>query len=206
MPEGRSGGPRGHKIRDRCCNVVLHRVAPQAGVSPTVSCEDLNEHRHISVIGASSFVRAERLRGSAERIGVPCAGLVEPGTCATEGVRDRARLGGGSIGIAFAELVQEQFDVSITADWMVAELHVHTQGLSSGRAVSASKVMWGPQLGVASLWRPVKGVPLALEIGGAVRGLLPVVQTNVTDGYTPFEDSFGGALAHIGVSWRIGSR
>jgi hypothetical protein len=58
-------------------------------------------------------VGVERLSGQADRIGAPCAGLIAPGTCPQERVRDQAR----TTGAALRALGGERGTLTLTADW-----------------------------------------------------------------------------------------
>jgi hypothetical protein len=132
----------------------------------------------------------ERLTGGTDRIGTPCAGLIEPGTCAPEPVHDDARATTGSIGV-----------VMLAKRW--------------NRIALAA----GGDLGLATEWRPTN-VPIGVELGVGFGGLTPVTVTALEDGYTPFERASaspdsgsayrgdrtrltaslrGGAMAHSGV-------
>jgi hypothetical protein len=86
---------------------------------------------------------AERMRGGAERTGIPCAGLIQPGTCPPERVRDDARLTGASGGAAFRLLGRRRATIALTADLSLASLRSATRGLTSGDSIWVTKVMWG---------------------------------------------------------------
>lgn len=141
-------------------------------------------------------------RGRAGRIGVPCAGLIEPGICTAEQLRDEARLTSASGGAALRVLHGEHALLALTADLTLASARVDTRGLSSGRTLTASKILWGELIGAHAAWRPLARVPIALEIAGGVGGLMPVVHDYITDGYAPFEQSFDVRRGRLGVAWQ----
>ena len=98
-------------------------------------------------------------------------------------------------------LTRDHVNVEAAGDLLLAEASVDTEGLASGRALSASKTLWGPQLGLAAQWTPSLAVPVALQFGAAVGSLNPIVHDQVVDGYTPFESGFRFRLVQLGVTW-----
>jgi hypothetical protein len=142
-----------------------------------------------------------RMRARSGRIGSPCAGLIRPGTCPPEPLRDDARLFGASGGAAFRVLRAQRVTLAVTADLTLASIRADTRGLTSGDGLSASKTLWGAALGARASWRPVRRVPLALELGAAIGTLSPVSEDRVVDGYTPFESPFEVRRVQLGVTW-----
>ena len=152
--------------------------------------------------GASIRLGAERVSGNARRTGSTCSGLVEPGTCGPEPLRDDVRLSTASIGFGYGALAGARFALDLAADLRFGQVHVETRGQTSGGAISISKGLRGVELGVNGSWIPVARFPIALAVGAAVGELGPVVSEQIVDGYTPFEGEFTLRHLRVGVSWR----
>lgn len=140
-------------------------------------------------------------RARSGRIGVPCAGLILPGTCPPEPLRDNGRLLSAGGGAALRVLRTQRVTVALTADVSAASVRADTRGLSSGATLTAAKTLWGGTLGARAAWTPVNRVPLALEVGGGIGTLAPISEEMVADGYTPFERRFDVRRVHLGVLW-----
>jgi hypothetical protein len=144
----------------------------------------------------------EWLHGQADRIGVPCAGLVRPGTCAPEPVHDRSQLTTIRGGATLRVYGGQRSAVNVAADWMMTRVSVDTHGFTSGYDLSAAKILWGPWIGVSADWVPVPRVPIGLELEGGIGELIPVMHDEVLDGYTPFEGGFAVHNVRLGLVWR----
>ena len=144
----------------------------------------------------------ERARGVADRTGTPCTALIQPGPCSPERVRDDARMTSAIGGAAVRLVALPHLAVGLEGDISVASVHADTRGLTSGATVSASKVLWGPRLGLNLNWRPMTTVPVAIGIGVTDGFLRPVVHGELVDGYAPFERSFGVRTARLGLVWQ----
>jgi len=140
--------------------------------------------------------------GHAGRIGVPCAGLIQPGTCAAEPLRDETRLTSISGGTTFRVFHRRHVLVALTGDLMLASLRADTRGLTSGQTLTASKTLWGGLVGAHAAWTPVARVPVALQIDGGVGGLMPIARELVVDGYTPFERGIQVRRLRLGIAWQ----
>jgi len=149
-------------------------------------------------------VGGEWLRGHNERTGIPCGGFIQPGTCAPERVRDESRLSGANAGAAVRMLGGERAALALTGDLTVASIHAETRGLTSGRSIDATKVLWGMRVGAEGWWAPWPRTPLALELGAAAGKLTPFAADQVLDGYTPFNDGFSFTRLWVGLTWRGG--
>lgn len=165
-----------------------------------------------SLVGASIAVRTRQApttfqfevshaRARSGRIGAPCAGLIQPGTCPPEPLRDDARLLSVGGGAALRVLRAQRVSVSLTGDLSLASVRADTRGETSGGRLSASKTLWGAALGARAAWTPMMRVPLALELGVGIGTLSPVSEDDVVDGYTPFENHFRICRAQLGVTW-----
>jgi hypothetical protein len=145
---------------------------------------------------------AERLTATAERVGIPCAGLIPPGdACAPEPLRDAARLTNASGGVALRILGGRRGELSLTADLTLGSLRADTRA-ASGKTLAAQKWVWGGFFGAEAAWTPSPRLPLALEIGGALGGLMPVAREVIVDGYTPFDKGLDAARLRLGLAWR----
>jgi hypothetical protein len=151
---------------------------------------------------ASARLGAEHVSGDSRRTGSPCAGLVQPGTCEPEPLRDEARLTTVSGGLGLRLLGWRSLFVEATGDLRLGHVEADTRGLTSGGRLTASKTMWGGELGLEGAWSPSRRLPLALEVGVSTGGLTPLASEMVADGYTPFESSFGVRRLRVGLAWR----
>ena len=140
--------------------------------------------------------------GHAGRIGVPCAGLIQPGTCAAEPLRDETRLTSISGGTTFRVFHRRHVLFALTGDLMLASLRADTRGLTSGQTLTASKTFWGGLVGAHAAWTPVVRVPVALQIAGGVGGLMPIAHDVAVDGYAPFERGIQVRRLQLGIVWR----
>ena len=68
--------------------------------------------------------------------------------------------------------------------------------------MTATKMLWGGLIGAHAAWTPVARVPIALDIGGGIGGLTPIVYDDVVDGYTPFERGFDVRQVRLGLAWQ----
>jgi hypothetical protein len=145
---------------------------------------------------------AARLSSSAERIGIPCAGLIQPGTCAPERMRDDAELSEASLG-AWVRLVGlSRVTLALTGDLSADRIHVDSRGLVSGGELAASKTLWGAGVGVEVAWIPLQRLPLALEAEAGFNSLFALTEERIIDGYTPLEDGMKLTRLRLGVTWR----
>jgi hypothetical protein len=144
----------------------------------------------------------EWLYGRADRIGTPCAGLIEPGTCELEPVRDRSQMKTVRSGLTARVIGNRGGGVKLTADWFEARVTVDTHGLTSGEDLIADKLMWGPFLGASAGWVPLSRVPIGLELEAGVGWIMPVVAGHVFDGYAPFDGGIANRYVRLGLAWR----
>jgi hypothetical protein len=166
-----------------------------------------------SLVGASIAVRTREApttfqfevshaRARSGRIGAPCAGLIRPGSCPPEPLRDDARFLSASGGGALRVLRAERVSVALTGDLSLASMRADTRGETSGGRLFASKTLWGATLGARAAWTPMRRVPLDLELGVGIGTLSPIREDDVVDGYTPFESQFEVRRAQFGITWR----
>jgi hypothetical protein len=158
--------------------------------------------------GASRWLRlgVEHLSGEARRTGSPCSGLIEPGTCQPEPLRDDARLTSLTGGLGVPLLVRSRLVVEVTGDLRLGWARADTKGLESDRRLSANKTVWGGEAGIDAAWSPSARLPLALQIGAAIGGLKGVIPEDVVDGYTPFNEAFSVTRLRVGLAWRRSAR
>ncbi|HUF26437.1 MAG TPA: hypothetical protein VMM18_05575 [Gemmatimonadaceae bacterium] len=148
----------------------------------------------------------ELLGAAGNRIGVPCGGFIQPGTCHQETVRDAARITAVRAGPRVRLLSGERATASLTADVDLAVVRVATRGLASDLSISAVKVLKGGALGLEASWSPWDRFPLAFETAVAAGGYLPLFREQVSDAYTPFEHAFAVRRLRFGVSWHTASK
>lgn len=144
----------------------------------------------------------ERVSGRADRIGIACAGLIQPGTCPPEQLRDESRVTSASGGALLHVLHWRRVRLTATTDLELASVRTETRGRSSGGLLAAAKMLWGAQIGANVAWTPAPRVPIALEIDGGIGGLRPIVHEDVVDGYTPFDGGFVVRRFRVGLAWR----
>ena len=145
----------------------------------------------------------EMVHGLANRIGVPCAGLIQPGTCAPEPVRDRSQMTTVRGGFTLRLVDGRKSTVRLATDWMVTRVSVDTHGLASGRDLTAASMLWGPRLGLTADWKPISRAPVGLELEAGIGGLAAVPpQTRIEDGYTPFDGTVSVRYGRLGLAWR----
>ena len=144
---------------------------------------------------------AEKLVAHSSRVGFTCAGLVPPGTCAPQPVRDDARILSANGGVVLRVLSLRHADLELTADVSAASVRAVTFGLKDGGRLAATKLLGSGQLGAGMKWTPVDHVPLALQLEGAIGGFTPLVNHQLLDGYNPFDRAFGLTRYRAGIVW-----
>jgi hypothetical protein len=147
-------------------------------------------------------VGAERLGGTSHRIGAPCAGLVQPGTCQPEPMRDDGLVVAGTAGLGIQVIAWRRIVFDLTGDLSFVNVQVDSRGLTSGGTISAGKELWDGDIGVEGTWFPWTRLPVALAVGVAGGRFSPVVSHEEIDGYTPFESGFYAVRVRVGAAWR----
>lgn len=148
----------------------------------------------------------ERLSGDQLRIGVPCAGLAQPGTCGPEQVRDESSLNTFGIGLDATAVRSPYLDVHLVPMLGSASVESTTRGLASGREIAATRTLVSLDLGAELAIRPRPWFPLALHLAARFGTLFPRTKETIADGYTPFEDGVSIARYEAGVTWSYGPR
>ncbi len=123
--------------------------------------------------------------------GVVCAGLVEPGTCPAESLREEGRIHAVRLGATLDLLLRGRLAVGAVAGLQLARATTVTRGRDTGNTLSAAQAMLGGDVGVELSVAPLPPSPLRLRLGGYLAGLLPLRPELVPDGYTPL----GGGVA-----------
>jgi hypothetical protein len=144
----------------------------------------------------------EHVSGTSHRFGVPCSGLIPPGSCPPEPLRDEGRLTSLAAGVALPLITARRFDLETLASLRVGRAHSRTLTRTSGEVLSAAKLLWGAEWGLDGTWAPWARVPVAVELSLSLGGLLPVMAEQVADGYTPFNQGFAMGRLALGVVWR----
>jgi len=148
-------------------------------------------------------VGAERLAGTSRRIGTPCTGLVQPGTCEPEPMRDKARLIAASAGIGVRAITSRRIAVDVIADLSLTHAYIDSRGLASGETISADQHLWDGDIGVETVWSPWSRLPVAIDASVSADHLKAVTTTPAVDGYAPFENGFELVRLRFGVAWRL---
>lgn len=154
--------------------------------------------------GARLLVGAEYLAGTSSRFGIPCAGLIAPGSCAPEPLRDRAAASSGLVGIRLPAWHERRAAVYLGGDLGVSWLRSRTRGEASGREIHAAKAMWRGDLVGEVEWLAGGQRGVGLIGGVAVGGLAPVDRDLVVDGYTPLDRTARTLRGWLGITWRSG--
>lgn len=145
----------------------------------------------------------ERLTGGANRVGVPCGGLIDPSTCLPEPLVDRAEMTSLAVGARVTPVGSHHWRFHLGADLALSAVRSRTRDLSGALRLQADKTMW--RLGaVAEVeWFPAAGTPLALVGGVGLAGLGPVRSSGLIDGYTPFDRATSLGHLSIGAAWHF---
>jgi hypothetical protein len=142
-----------------------------------------------------------RLTGSARRTGVACAGLIMPGTCPTEPLRDDARTITGSVTLNAPVWRLGPVTFALGGGLALGWVRSQTHGLSSGHTLSADKTWVGLDAGVETAFRPWQQLPVALVLGAGLGAFRPMKYDDVVDGYTPLDASSSLTRLWLGVAW-----
>jgi hypothetical protein len=143
-----------------------------------------------------------RLQRREERIGSACVGLAFPGECQPEPLTEEVFLWLADAGFGGRLFGDERLSAQFTVDVQLALAQVSAREHESGRHRAASKPLLGGAAGLQLGWRPSRRVPLVIEVGITSGGMVPVLYDGIVDGYTPFEDGFGGRQLRLGLGWR----
>ena len=154
-----------------------------------------------SVVGSPIALRLGfgRLSGDHDRTGSTCSGLVEPGMCPPEPLRDETHFTRGRGELAVALLQSGRSSLGLVGGLVVGRLGSDTEGLTSGKRISADKTVWGADIGGEGRWFFSSVVPVGLEAAFSIGRLNPARNSGIADGYTPFERSFGFTRLRVGV-------
>ena len=144
-----------------------------------------------------------RLSGTHERVGSTCSGLVEPGMCPPEPLRDETRFTRGRGELSVALLQHDRSSLGFVVGLDLGHLESDTHGLTTGAHISADKTVWGADIGGEARWFFSAAVPVGLEAAFAIGGLNPATNSLIADGYTPFEESFGVQRIRVGAVLEI---
>lgn len=151
-------------------------------------------------------VGMDRYTGTAGRVGVVCAGLIQPGTCTeNEAIRDDAKMNLLSVGPSYNLVRTREFTVSVLGQLQGGGVNADTYGLTTGSTLTASKTLWGVTGGVVGGWKPSPTKPIVLQGTASVGRLGPVRQQVLLDGYAPFDgQSFRTRRVSVGVAYLVG--
>jgi hypothetical protein len=144
--------------------------------------------------------------GSSNRIGAPCSGLVKPGTCGPEPLRDESRMTTAAAGLAVRLFENPRVAVHLTADARLGLVGADTRGAISGGSISASTEIGGGDVGLEGAWWPSARLPLALSAGVAAGGLTELAPDGGADQYVPFRGGFSMRRVWVGLAWRALNR
>jgi hypothetical protein len=157
-----------------------------------------------------TFPEGERIRmrlgyeffsGDLSRTGIPCAGLIPPGTCAPEPLRQEARMHALSTAVPLALAGRERFRLHLVPGARVGRLSGDTRGLESGRSLSAEETVWGADVGIEAQVVPRPTGPVRLHLA-AQRGFLrPFQAERSPDAYEPFRTTISLTRWEVGVSY-----
>ena len=154
--------------------------------------------------GYRAHFSAERLTGSAARMGNFCFGFVPPDGigCDDEPLRDDARLFALGGGIEIEILDRARLSLDLLGDLGLAWVRVDTRGTTSTGEHPSSNQLWSGMAGLEASWSPSIRLPVALEAGISAGFLAPIFAEQVLDGYAPFEYEFGFTRMRLGAAWQ----
>lgn len=141
-----------------------------------------------------------RLNSSTDGRGIPCGGLVEPGTCPEEPVRRDARLSVATASWSLPALRSGGLTLALTPEVGLGRVSGTVHGVESGRRIDASRWIYALGAGAAVRYRPLPVLPLQLQAGFHLQRLSKVNPGEVVDGYTPFDAPFIVRRLELGVS------
>ncbi|MEO7998407.1 MAG: hypothetical protein ABI852_13235 [Gemmatimonadaceae bacterium] len=145
-----------------------------------------------------------RYAGTSSRVGVVCAGLVEPGTCGSEAIHDESTLYLFSVGPSINIVRAQGFTFDVIGQVQGGGVNSDTYGLKTGRSLTANKTLWGVSGGVAAGWQPNLRKPIVFQ-GSVTAGRLGGIRDNtLVDGYSPYEGkAFSTHQLSIGVAYLL---
>jgi hypothetical protein len=143
------------------------------------------------------------LRGAQTRHGIACAGLIMPGTCSPEPIRDDSRIRALTLGVALQVLGRRSWRIAASPGLRIATVRADSRGLTSGRRLSATKLLAGPEGDLEVSVSPGAFPRLEGHLAIGV-GALAGPDEQVVDGYTPFSGGFALTRAQLGLALRLG--
>lgn len=142
-----------------------------------------------------------RATGLNQRMGIACAGLIDPQTCPEESLEDDSRVLDAGVGVERMLARRGIVTVSLQGDLSLAWIRARTRGQASGRTLSADKSLGGVGTGLEVAFSPFPDTPLALVTGARGSLLYPIVRDQTPDAYTPFEGATFFGRLWVGVAW-----
>jgi len=143
------------------------------------------------------------LRGAQTRHGIACAGLIMPGTCSPEPIRDDSRIRALTLGVALHVLRRPSWRIAVSPGLRIATVRADSRGLTSGRRLSATKLVAGAEgdleLSASAGAFPRLEAHLAIGVGALIGA-----DDRIADGYTPFSNDFALRRAQLGLALRLG--
>lgn len=173
----------GHELIGNVNGPVLHVAIPVGGP------------------GTALLLGASRLTGASNRFGVPCGGLIDPGACRPELLRDRGSVTALAVGVTTPARAPGRIRVRLRGDLGVVRLESRTSTVAGGLRLSAGRTMWQAAASSEFYWQPVKGLPVSLVGAGTFGRMIPLPANRQEDGYEPFERSLGVSQISFGVVW-----
>lgn len=161
-------------------------------------------------IGASRFsvhAGATGVQQSADRIGIPCAGLIPPGgECAEQPIRDDGSYREVAVGAGFRVLGSGLAELGLTTDLSIGRVDTDSHGSVNGRVLSAERMLLGVSVGAEGAMYFSRRSPLAVEVQVSLGRFRPRAIEQIADGYTPYENGFDASRIRLGVAWRPRAR
>jgi hypothetical protein len=134
--------------------------------------------------------------------GIPCAGLVEPGTCEVpEPIREVSGVHAIVAGFPVTLLIRDWFRLYFANALRVARIEGDTRGLTSDRHLNARESMWGLNAGLEAQAAPLTGRPLRLHLAATGGFLWAIRNELVADGYQPFDPGILFTRLELGASY-----
>ena len=146
-------------------------------------------------------LHVEVLWNNARGMGAPCGGLVPPGGCPPERIRDETRLWSAGLLWLFRVFDSPRWALGVPAELMVGRIRGRTLGLDSGGQIEASGGLFGGGVGFDLGLRPVPAGPWSVRLRGGVRHGYSTENELCLDCYDPYRDGFSWGVLGLALEY-----
>ena len=139
-------------------------------------------------------------RGTVGMTGTLCSGLVYPGSCPDEPIRERKTLTILQVGVGLTAMRSQAAEVQVYTDLLAGNARLRDRGLHTGGTNSASNALVGGRLGANLRWWPSLRTPIGTTFGVAADFIRVLDITSCADCWTPnYRDVMTGARFELGI-------